>query len=449
MSFSLNDALTQYGVESGEIELETTNPAGEEEITVITDDTQSDLEEAVSDLADKVERLEEKDDAAEKVVEAVESLESFVGQIDALIEAGTPLTAQAAKFYVQGIAASLEARKIPAAIFGADLIGMNESFESNTLEDYATEAEEKGTGVLAKLVNMLRAAAASVKAAIIQFFQSIGKSAQAIKLAGEKLKRVGAGLKGEPKVKELSAGSYRMITVGGSVAPTAALEAIIKCYKSDVTQITGQIRKSMEPLITAMGNPTGAGIKAAGAALNASALADHKRPLPGGYEAVWKVGAGEGMDKLSGAKFGIKKGEGGGADKAPVLSPAEIVSLGAELIKVAAEMEAAKKDGDATIAANDKLVAAAGKVVGGAGRAVKDKVGLNKSETKSDDADARQVLKMAKAAMSANKNIVPEFVKYMGTAAKTAYAYGAASAGKYSSKEAKAPAEAPVKKDDE
>jgi hypothetical protein len=438
MSFSLSDALRQYGVESGQIDPEEVIlPAGEEEFTVITDETQSDLEEAVADLADDVEKLENQDNAAEKVVEAVESLEAYCGQVEALAAAGVPLNGLAAKFLAQGIAGSLEARGIPAAIFQGDVVSMHESFESNQLEDYTTEAEEKGQGVLARLVAMLRAAASAVATAIKEFFTTMGKSASAIKASGVKLKRVASGLKGEAKVKEISSGGFGMVVVGGKVDPKKALDDAHGIYTSGVLKVTKGIRDSLRPLITELskGTVTGASLKAAGAAVNTSALAEQTIALPGGYSAVFKPGQGENFDRLSGATFGIKNPEKKEApEKSPILSPAEIGAVGDSLVKVGTLMETARKEGDAVIAANEALISAASKVVGGMGRAIKDKVGLNKSETKEDDAAARQLLKMAKSAISANKGIIPTYVSYLGKLSKEAYRAAAASAGKYGGK---------------
>ena len=455
---SLSDALRNYGVESGQIEAEEAIlPAGEGEITVITDDTQSELEEAVADLADDVEKLETQDNAAEKVVEAVESLEAYVGQIDALAAAGIPLNGLAAKFLAQGMADSLEARGIPAAIFQSEVISMHESFESNQLEDYTTEAEEKGEGLIARLVAMLKAAASAVATAFKEFFTTMGKSASAIKASGAKLKRVGGSLKGEAKVKEISTGGYGMLTVGGKVDPKAALQAANKTYTTGVLRVTKSIRDSMAPLVTALssGAVTGAALKTAGAAVSGAGLNESSIDLPGGYKAVFKPGQGENWDKLQGATFGIKKPEKKEApEKSPILTGAEISAIGDEMIKIGTLMESARKDADAVIATNQGLINAAGKVVGGTGRAIKDKVGLNKSETKEDDAAARQVLKMAKGAISANKGIIPAYVSYMANLAKEAYRCAASSAGKYGGKAAaegdkKEPEAKPDEKKDE
>jgi hypothetical protein len=452
MSFtSLNDALFQYGVESGEIELEVTHPAGEEEITVITDATQSDLEEAVEDMGEKVEKLQEHDANAEKVVEVVESLESYVGQVQAMSARGEKLGAQGAKFLIQAMTASMEGRGMPVQLFGSDMVIMSESFESNQLEDYSQEAEEKGEGLLSKFVKMLQAAASAIKTAIMEFFATIGKSAAAIKAAGAKLKRVGAAAKGTPKVKELSGGSYKTLVVGGKVAPAAALDALKKAYNNDVVKTSVAIMRALKPVTAALQSPTAASLKSAAGAVDTSSLNDHSGELPGGFKAVWKVGQGEGLSRLSGARFGITKPEKSQApEKAEILTPSEIVALGGKLDEISTLMTSAKKDGDTVISANEQAVAAAAKAVGGIAARIKAKVTGSKSDAdKDDDHAARELLKTVKAIMSANKNIVPDFIRHVGTAAKEAYSFGAASAGKYGGKVEAAPdADAKPKDDD-
>lgn len=443
MSQSLSDALLQYGVESGEIELDTTNPAGEEEITVITDNTQSELEEAVEEMGEKVEKLQEHDANAEKVVEVVESLESYIGQIQSMTANGEKLTNQGARFLTQAMAASMEGRGMPAQLFHADLIGLSASFESSQLEDYSKEAEEKGEGLLTRFVNMLKAAANAIKTAIIEFFTTIGKSASAIKAGGAKLKRVGAGAKGAPKDAEISGSGYKTLVVGSAVAPAAALDALKSAYMNSAVKTSLTIVRVMKPVTTALANPTAAGLKAATSAVDTSELNDRSVELPGGYKAVWKVGQGEGFARLTGAKYGITKPEKSAApDKAKVLSPSEIVSLGGKLEEIGKMMETAKKDGDTIIAANAAAVAAAEKAVGGLAARVKSAVKGDKTdEQKEDDKGARELLKLTKAVMSANKNIIPEFIRHIGTSAKDAYRFGAASAAKYGSKEAPAKAD--------
>lgn len=428
MSFDLSTALAQFAVESGEVTAEEVRlPAGEEEITVITDETQSTLEEAVSDLADDVERLEKKDDAAEKVVDAIESLESYVAQAQDMIAKGEHLNGRAASLWVQGVTSCMEARGIPAAIFETSVTAMAESFESAAQEDYSTEAEEKGEGLLRRLYNMLKSAVMAVATAIKEFFTTFGKSATAIQAAGAKLKRVAGGLKGTAKEGDLKGSSFATLAVGGSINASKALDDAKSGYVNGALKASKAIRAAFTPLVNAFNTPTAASLKSTLSSLNTGALSGFTEELPGGYQAVLKMGEGEGAAKLSGAAFTVKKPDSkASVEKAPVLSPSDIGNLATKIIDLGKLMSQMATEGDATLAANDKLIKAAEKAIG-----------KEKAE-KEDAAAARELFKLAKGLISMNKGIVPTYGKYLGMVGKDAYRYGMACAGKYSSKEPKA-----------
>lgn len=425
MSKSLHAALLQYGVESGEIEPEEViYPAGEEEITVITDETQSDLEEAVAELADDVEKVEDHEDGAEKVIEAVESLEAYVVQFERLGEQGIPINTTAANFALQGIVASLEGRNIPAQVYSTEAFALQESFEADDKEaDKGPGLLGKGKALLTKLWNMLKAAAGAIKQAIVDFFATMGKSAAAIKAGGEKLKRVGASIK-DSKQTNLNAGSYSALTVGGSVDPVKAMAEVNSGYKTAVVDNITKLRIVVNPLVKALRNPTPGGVKSAAEGIDVKALASSSAALPGGFVAHFTVGSGEGVAALTGTTFKIEKAkEGGGASKDfSALSGPDIVKLGTAVVAAADLMVKAKTDADAIIKSNDELLSAATAAI---------------SAAKDDAAQgaARELLKTATKLLSVTKGFVPTYVRYMATTAKVAYKAGMASASAHGKKE--------------
>lgn len=424
MSKSLHAALLQYGVESGEIEPEEViTPAGEEEITVITDETMSDLEEAVAELADDVEKVEDHENGAEKVIEAVESLEAYVVQFERLGEAGIAINTTAANFALQGIVASLEGRNIPAAVYSTEAFALQESFEADDKEaDKGPGLLGKGKALLTKLWNMLKAAAGAVKQAIIDFFSTMGKSAAAIKAGGEKLKRVGATIK-DSKTVSLKGGSYSALTVGGSVDPVKAMADVNSGYKTAVVDNITKLRIVVNPLVKALRNPTPGGVKSAAEGIDVKSLASASASLPGGFVAHFTVGSGEGVAALTGTTFKIEKTKGGESAKDfNALSGGDIVKLGTAVVATADLMVKAKSDADAIIKSNDELLSAATTAINAA---------------KDDEAQgaARELLKTATKLMSVTKGFVPTYVRYMATTAKVAYKAGMASASAHGKKD--------------
>src|SRR5690606_21883358 len=178
MKTNLSNLLRELAVESGELVQDPHDPLlGAEEITVVTDETKTELEEQVEDLAEKVEKIEQHNDAAEKLVEVTESLEAYVAQLHAMRSAGQPLNGPAARMYLMGITTAMEAREIPAELIAGDVMSMHHSFESGVLDDYTAEAEEKTGNWLQRVWAMLVSAVKAVKTAVVEFFTTMGKSA--------------------------------------------------------------------------------------------------------------------------------------------------------------------------------------------------------------------------------------------------------------------------------
>lgn len=419
------EVMRSIALEAGEI----TNPiaedpslVGAEEITIVTDNTQNELEEQLEDLSEKVEKLEDRGASAEVIQDTIESLESYVAAIHANREAGVALAGPAVQYLNMGMAASLEARGIPAEIFQAELTALQTSFESNAAEDYSTEAEAAAESMLKRLWNMLKAAVQQVTTAIREFFATIGQSATAIKASGERLKKVGGQLKGGLKddagTIKLSGASY--LGSGASVDPVKALSDLKTHYTQDVLGITKDIRGVLGDLQSVLTDPTAEKIAAWERGIVTKAPDSKTVGLPGGYSIKYVAGQGGGLQGLSRAQFYVGKPSEKTATTMAPLDKAAITALGGKIVEIGALMDAASKDGDAVIKANEALLKAAESAVA--------KGADGTPETKEA---ARKALSAAKAAINANKSVIPSFVRHLGSAAKEAYSVGMQSARKH------------------
>lgn len=428
---SLAESLRQFAIESGEIAnpiAEDPSLIGAEEITIVTDNTQTELEEALEETSEKVEKMEDNGAGAEAIQEAVESLESYVGSLLADREAGLPLTGQGMKYFNMGLVASLEARGIPAEIYSAEVLALQTSFESASTDDYSTEAEAATQGMLARLWSMLRAAVTAVATAFKEFFTMMGKSATAIEAAGNKLKRVGAGLKGDAKEGKIKVGKGSRLGEGTAVDPVKALDALKSHYSSDVLGITKEIRGALGDLASVLKNPTAASLKSWEAGVADKAPASKTVVLPGAFSLKYVAGVGGGAASLSKANFSVVgSANANAAGEMTPLTPSEITALGGKLVDISKMMNAAMKDCDAVVRTNEDLLKAADAGVKKANGGDADSV-----------AAARGALSAAKSAINANKGLIPAYIRHVGAAAKEAYGLGIASARKYGSKEAAA-----------
>jgi len=422
---TLAASLRQYAIEAGEIGEDPIkdDPSliGAEEITIVTDNTQTELEEALEETSEKVERLEDNGAGAEKIMDAVESLESYVSAILANREAGVPLNGPAMQYLNMGLTASLEARDIPREIFEADVLALHTSFESNSSEDYSTEAEEKAKGLLARLWSMLKAAVSAMATAFKEFFTTMGKNASAIKAAGAKLKRVGGSIKGEVKEGKVSVGKNSRLGEGASINPGKALDDLKAHYTTDVLGITKQIRATLGDLSTVLADPTPAKIEAWEASAAGKAPSSKTVVLPGAYSLKYVAGVGSGFEALSKATFSVVgSANANAAGQMDPLTPAEITALGGKIEAIGTLMETAAKEVDTIVKANDALLANADKAVTKAAGGTPEQV-----------AAARKALTSARFAIVANKGVIPAYLRHVGAAAKEAYGVGMASARKY------------------
>jgi len=426
MTTAFARALLDLAIESGEVpkpeEDYDHSGIGAEEIVVVTDETQTELEEAVQDTADSVDKMLEHDTAAEKIVEAVDSLESISRQLDAEHAAGRPLVGFAVPLTNQLIASSLEGREIPAGIFESSVMAIQESFENNRFEDYYTEAEEKTEGLITKLLNMLKTAWQSVWTYVTEFFTTIGRSGLAIKNGGTQIKRLAAKLNGEVKKAELKGSSYNLLNVGGSFNPAAAVKAVDEGYSSIALHEFGELTGLVKPWINGVNlTPT---VKAVTLQAMNGSLKGTSHALPGGHTAQLKPGEGEGVAAVAGAKFSITgPDKKGGAEKVAPLSKGELEALGSALEGLGARLIESKKSGTATLQAQKTLL-----------DAVDTKLKGLKSEDKEGAKKARAIVSEVSKALQAGKTIIPTYLSFASKVGKQGYNFGKASLGAYGKK---------------
>lgn len=415
--------LRQASLESGAIQPGDDDDhsfVGAEEITIVTDETSTELEEAVADTAEEVAKLENSNAAAEKVAEAADSLESKLIQLRAMADNGQPLDHSAMRWYIQGLAESFEARELPVELVKVEIEALQYSFESAEVEDYTTEAEEKTGNILQRLWKVLVAALQAAKTSIAQFFGSIGRSSNAISVGGKQLQRIGASLKGEAKKDKIKATGYGRLTSNGSVNPSEAITRASAALDGDISNhMLEPFKKALTPIVAVLkAGGTTDDIKDGEWAgkFAAMGLRSNVVSLYGGVKAELKVDG----EKVS---FSVSKPEAGPAEVAP-MSPAEIAALGGKLVTLARVINLAKAKADKFIDGAETVLSAATKSAG------KDK----EEGAKDRKAGVGKAVTTAARLIKSGQVVIPTYVNYLSQLGKDAYNFGKASAGAYGTK---------------
>lgn len=417
MSDKMKDLLRQYSVEAGEAQPdEDHSQIGAEEITVVTDETTTELEEALADTAEQVDKLEDSDAAAEKIVDAVESMESNLDQLRAMATNGKALDHGAMRWYIQNLAISVEARGLPGSVVETEVNALQESFESAQLDDYTTEAEEKTGNVIMRLLRVLAAALSNAKTAIAQFFATIGRSAGAIKTGGQQIQRLAGKLKGDVKKTEIKASGYRRLVEGGKVEPSAVLKGLRDKWRSEMLpHVLKPMQDALAPVTSnlASANP----VADLAEKVKAHIATSKKIELPGGASAELKV---EGET----VKFAMNAPTGDGVEKTAPLTKAELQTLGTELIATGSFMTSAKDSTNQFVKEVENVLKAIEKVAG------KDKADGAKERKEAVSAAVTAATKL----VNTGKSIAPAYIGYLSKTAKDAYNFGKASLGAYGAK---------------
>jgi len=428
-----NDGTVVTPVETPTNEL---NDAGATELTVVTDDVASTLEEELTDLAEDVQKLNSSNAAAQKLVDATESLESMIMNLESLEARGIPLDNTAANMFLQGVALSLECREIPKDLFEQDLMQAQASFEANQLAlpnpaasggegDNTKDAKGKTSNILSRLWAVLKNAVMGAIERLRNFVARMGKSASAIKASGAKLKEVGKKVSG-PATGKLKSSSFTALAIGGKIDANSTLHEVETGW-GWVLEITKDLREVSKKLIDAISKPDSGTIGAFARTIDTRLKkVDHE--LTGGWRCKFIPGEGGGFDGVLKAKFEIKRGEKpspGQAEFEP-LSGSEIVALGGRLEAIGTLMEKIAADSNESVRQANAVIEAA-------------KRGVDKGDDKVEAGEAQKLFSTAQKLVSQISSFAPAYVEYMGATAKQAYSLGIASAGKHKGGESATP----------
>lgn len=427
----LNEYLNDLALESGVVTevsapVNETVHAGADELTVVTDDIQTELEESLTTTGEAVAKLNTSDAAASKLVDAVESLESMMYQLESFESAGIPLDTMMSGFFMQNVALCLEARDFDQRLYADDIAAATASFEAAQLalpgpdskSDNTGEAKAKTGNIITRLWQMLKSAVAKGIERLTNWWNSVGKSASAVKASGQRLKEVAKKISGSPEGK-LKSGSFTKLTVGGKVSADHALQAVESGYTNGVLSVTKDFREVTTALIAALGKGDSGAVGAFARSIDTK-LHAHEQDICGGYKMSFRPGAGGGFDGLMKAKFSISRSDkpsAGEAELAP-LSAAEIAQLGARLESLGSMMEKISKDSHEAVNGAKGVLAAAEKA-------------NNKTDTKLENKEANQLFSTAQKLVSQTAQFGPAYVSIMGEIAKEAYKLGMQSAAKH------------------
>ena len=344
----MSDFLKQLAMESDLIDDVAGNP---EELTVVTDATETELEETISEMAEDVEKAADQTDGAEKMVEIIDSLESKVAMLRDMRSRGVNLNAHAAAIYTKNVIASLESRSFPAGLYATEMNELTHSFESNVAYDYSTEAEEKTEGLIAKTKAMLSKALD----AFIRFFKDMmarasGLGKNMIELGG-KLIRAAEGMDGKVSQEaEIKTAGLEIVAAD----PVAAINKLLTASQEVAAQeqiLAGAMKTDFVNRV-AKSDATNAD-KQKALTESRSGLKD-RIELPGGKALVWADSNNGSMELKADDKF-----TAGIAKTVKPLSKDQVKSIGEVMVKAGTAMKVSDADQKHLIA---KLEAGIGEV---------------------------------------------------------------------------------------
>lgn len=401
--------LKQYSresVEAGEEGELPDNQVGAEEILVVTDETTTELEEAIEEIADAVNGKEESEAALDSVIEATESLESAIESIRSARLRGQRVNGVAMQIWTNGVVDSMEARHIPSEIFQSLQEEFGDSFEADSYTDYSAEAEEKGEGIMTKLWNMIKAAFATMRDWFTKFLAWFGKSTEAIEKAGVKLAAAAKAKKGQTASrKTIPGGSYGLLVNGSTVDARATVkqieddivassaasihlytEAVAAAEKMEAPDVTLRLIKSAQSALKKI-SPSG------------------KRTLPNGVVKTGKFELDANTGKVTNTvKVDMSKPKAFNSEVA-VMSLSDIAALGDDLKALGA-----------------KARAEVTKVERSTGR--NPSVNISKTLTAEQTTAARKAARAITGVMKLGQNLTSETVSFNMPIAKKAYSYG-------------------------
>lgn len=425
---TLQDMLANYAVESGLIDAEGNTT---EEITVVTNDTVTELENEIDDVSEKISDAHRDMDQVVEASDAILATESLlVGHINRLRdpEAAGQYTRLAQELTWSGVVETMEAYKFPQAIYGDIVDGM--SFEADEPAAQAGKDAEKADGVLKKLWAMLQKAAAAVKAMFIRFLDLFRTNNEKNKRSVDILKAELA--KRSDKLKnadaKISNSGWTDLSVNGKIDVPAALALVGKGYSEDLKAAQVKIKETIVQVSDIMKRDNHAGMVDAllktlnirkGDEVEASKVLnkflesfpkDFSFALPGGRKGEYSV-----VRKSSGAaevKFEITKPSAKLEGDHPVPSIQYVENILTVLKANTETVETINKSIQDNITETDKLLEAA--------KVMAAKPGA----TKEQEAPLKAVGNAATALVNSSKVFLPKYNSYALNVGHDAYKYG-------------------------
>lgn len=388
-------AMAEFSQESGLETVHDQQNANPEQLAVVTDDTQSELEECVNQIAEDVEKLADNDNLAEKLVETVESMEGRIAQLQAMRNSGVNLDGTAARQFALGVAESMEARGFPTDFFKGELDSLNTSMESSAY-DYSVEAEEAAKGIKDRALTVLKNAYNAVVEflrKIVDRFRGLGDN---LGKAGDRVQKLSIDLQGkEVPDARLKGASYDALYLNsGGFNPKGAMQqsfdAIDKAYDEASTRIEALTKK----LNTGSGELGG----------------DLSIPLSGGVVLV--------IEGKGGAKLKTGSEVKGKSEEVPVATLSVLADIGKSLSAMSVVLHGIDSDNKKVIASLDKAVKAA-------------QDALSKKDSGVEKDVEKVNLSEVSAQMKTVQSLVPLAVKHASNCARVAYRYALASAARY------------------
>lgn len=374
------------------------------ELNPVTETTTVQVDEVLEEVREAGDAVEEHEEAVEELDGAAESLESLIASLESAIADGG-MSPQTADVHSRAMANAVRRLPIDASQFTVS----NESFGGTGDKLVASqEALEGAKEMLSKIWNAIKNAVIGAWKAVVNFVQTIGKSAAALNRAGKLLIASANSAKGDAKGKKIDAtGVAKLLHVNGDFDGNVAgkLATIVsngakvvnsaKVAQSELTKLAGAVASGM-------GGDENVGTG------DAIYKALPQGALPGGREIIEQEKGGYIMPKLvSNVELKLAKVE------LAVPDAAAIKGIGQGIIKIAQFIDdydkkyfkGLQKSIDEFVTKQDKLIV---------------RMELEKEETQK----VRKQLNDFKKISSIARAVGPDYLGYAASAAKASFNYG-------------------------
>lgn len=435
---TIEKMLLDLAVESGDvIEEHAGNP---EEITVITDNTTSELEEELEELGEKIKDSNRELDQVLEASDAIVSAESMlVGHINQMrdVEHAGEYNRTVQRLTWDSIVDSMEAYKFPEAIY------------SSITDDIAFEAEEsvaqaeadavKGEGILKRIWNMLVIVANAAKNLYTKFLDLFRNTNETNKKANVSLKANIASREGEASKEEFKTSSYSDLVANDTVDAKGAVQATIKGHIGHIVTLDkslSDVMTSVNKILTAGAN---GGTDKLASAVNSAAGADVSKLMDSSELLVqffselkdfnFDLHGGSKVEFTKNAKVGKASKIGFNISKVTATAPATspVPSL-ADLSEIVTVLEIQNKTIDsvnASMAESAKLT----------DELIKQAKALAEAETKEEDKKIiEMIVKTTNVLITSSKGILPKYNSKVIQTGRSAYKYAQAAANLYPKK---------------